>query len=275
MTVGGPWFKTPRAAVLALAFIVMAGLILHRLAVLRPLETLGAKAIQPVTRLLSANANWFNASFPGIGRGRALEAENRRLREENAALLLASEQQRLDRAEAALVHEAQTVLGQRAWTGITARVIGRSADPTFRVYLVNRGTRHGVRPGAGAMVGAGLFVGKVLESDADTAKIILMTDAHATTAGVVENDRRSQGVVTGELGLSLTMDVLIKSDPIQVGQTVVTSGIEDGVPPGLIIGRIAHVDNPPGALFQSAAVTPTAALRNLTVITILTFTNAS
>ncbi len=270
-----PWFRTPRAVVIAIAFIGLAGLILHRLTVLRPLEALGAKALRPVAGLLSTNAAWFNSLFPSFGRGHDLAAENRRLREENAALLLAAEQQRLDRAEARLVQAAQTVLGQRAWDGVIARVIGRSADPTFRVYLINRGTRQGVRAGAAVMVGNGFFIGNVLESDADTAKIILMTDSHATTAGVVENELRSQGIVTGELGLSLRMDLLIKSDPVEVGQTVVTSGIEDGVPPGLIIGRVADVENPPGELFQSAAVTPTADLRNLTVITILSFNHAS
>lgn len=266
-----PWFQTPR--VLTLGVVVLAGilLLLHRFAILRPVETLGTKIFRPAAGVLAEGAHRFTALFATIGSTRTLQQENLRLREENQSLLLAAEQQRLDAAESEFVREAQRVLGERTWQGTVTRVIGRSSDPTFHLYLVNRGTRAGIQPGAAVMVGNGLFVGKVLESDSETAKILLVTDSHATIAGLVENTPRSQGIVTGELGLSLKIDLLLKKDSVEIGQTVVTSGIDEGIPPGLVIGRIAHVENPPGALFQSATVTPAADLQRLTVVTVLKY----
>lgn len=266
-----PWFRTPRAITLSIIFAVGILLVLHRFGIVQPIENFGSKIISPMTGVIADSAQRVNNLFVNVGSKRNLQQENLRLREENQSLLASAEQQRLDIAEAELVHEAQQILSERTWKGTIARVIGRSSDPTYHLYLVNRGTRQGIQPGAAVMVGRGFFIGKVLESDAETAKILLVTDSHATTAGLVENTLHTEGIVTGELGLSIKIDLLNKKDSVEVGQTIVTSGIDEGTPPGLIIGRVAHVDNLPGALFQSATVTPTADLRQLTVVTILNY----
>ncbi len=267
-------FRSARTVISAalVASVVVLGL--HRLKLLQPLEQIVFRGLRPIQSVLNDSASGLRQIAQSVGSVSQLRAENDRLHQEIQRLLVTQEAEKLDRAEALKVESAQRLLGARRWNGVIARVIGRSPDPTYRLYLVNRGSRHGVRVGAAVIISDGVYLGKVLESEPENAKILLLTDPHATTAGLVENRARTQGVLTGEHGLSLKMDLLAKQDPLETGQTVVTSGLDQDIPQGLIIGRISSFTNAPGDLFQTASIVPTAETRDLDVITILRDTNA-
>lgn len=255
---------------LLLAVTFSLFLLAHRFRLLAPIERLSRLMARPVQSSLAQVAQALGRGLSGPGSLKELRLENERLRQELAQLLVETERQRLNQADAEQVREARRLLGERQWTGTLARVIGRSPDPTFRLYLVNQGRRSGVLPGSAVIVRQGLFVGKVLEAEAETAKILLGTDPHASVAGLVENTPPTQGLLTGEHGLSFKFDLVGKGEPLAVGQVVVTAGLEPLVPRGLVVGRVASVENLPGELFQTASVLPAADFRDLTVVTILT-----
>lgn len=250
-------------------FAVVVFLLLHRLQVLRPVEQAFGALLRPLQGFAATGASRLRDIFQDAGSTTALKRENVALRKQLEQLLIEKEEQRLSSAEAARVEAAQRLLGERSLQGTIARVIGRAPDPSFRVHILNRGEKEGVRLGAAVIAGEGIYIGKIIEVDRNTSKLLLLTDPHATAAAYVENPAQTQGLLSGEHGLALRLDLLAKDDVIELDQLVVTSGIEPGVPRGLIAGRVGRVTNLPGELFQSASVEPAADLRSLNVVTIL------
>lgn len=261
---------TPRLwfTVGALAFL---GLILaHRLRLLNPIEQGFAILFRPLATGAAVVGGWFG-DHPLVGQGGArLRADNDRLRADVQTLLVEQGRLRSDVRDVAALDRIETALGKRQLVGIQARIIGRSPDPTFRIYIVNRGTADGIQTGAAAVVGDGVLVGTVLEADTATARILALTDSHAIIAAKVENSQQSNGLLRGTYGLSLTMDYLDREAALQPGQLVVTSGLDAGIPPGLVVGRLMTIDNPTGGLFQTATVQPAASAGDANFLTILT-----
>lgn len=267
-------WRSTRLVFAAGVALTLLFIIVHRFRVLTPLEAAIARTIQPLSAGIASGARLAQRLLARASGVQATLEENERLRREIDRLLIAQENQRLGASESVRVETALRVLGERRWQGTIARVIGRSPDPTFRLFLLNRGTNQGVQPGTAVIVGDGIFVGKILEADAHTAKLLLLTDPHSQAAGLVENDTQTEGLLTGEHGLSLRLDLLNKNDRVEIGQLVVSSGLEPGVPKGLVVGRITRVDRTPSELFQSATVEPADPLTRFDVVTILTAPHA-
>lgn len=255
--------------ILVLALAAVALLLAHRLRFLAPVEQTLAVAVRPVAAALSASGRWL-AHRDGFGLGAsALRRENEQLREDVQRLLVAQADLRQTLQEGAALAAVETALGPRRLTGVPARVVGRSPDPTFQVFLINRGARQGIRPGAAAVVGPGIVVGTVLEVEPEAARILALTDPRLTLGGRVEDGRASTGLLRGTYGLTLAFDFLDKDAPLQPGMLVVTSGADAAIPAGLVVGRVQTADNPLGSLFQTATVAPAGTLRGASFVTIV------
>lgn len=261
---------TPRLWLTVGTLVFVSLILAHRFRLVSPLEQAFATLSRPLATGAAIIGHWFD-NHPLLGQGSAqLRAENERLRTDIQALLVAHERLRSDVRDAAALDQIEAALGRRQLVGLHARIIGRSPDPTFRIYLVNRGTTDGVRAGAAAIVGDGILVGTVLEADATSARILALTDPHTTIAATVDNDEPTSGVVRGTYGLALMMDFLDREAKLEPGQLVVTSGLDAGIAPGLVLGRLMTIESPAGALFQTATVQPAGTADNAGFLTILT-----
>lgn len=153
---------------------------------------------------------------------------------------------------------------------VSAAVIGYSPDPGVQSFVINVGTSSGIRTGQAVLTGDGWLVGKIITVHASSSVVLLLTDTQSLILAGIQNSSASQGVVRGERGLTIRMDLIPKNDQIEVGQTVVTSGLEPGIPPDLLIGTIATVEQRSGEVFQRALVTVPiryGRIRNVAVIT--------
>lgn len=269
-----PSLRNPRLVIITLSLVIVAFFGLHRMGLLRPIEALGSQIATPIQLGLAAFSNSLRSLFGSLGSVRTLREDNERLREELAKTQVELEQRTLDQGEAAEIDRAVALLGERSYDGVPARVVGRSPDPTFQLYLVNRGRVDGIVRGAPVIRSDGVIVGKILEVEEHTARFIVLTDPHTQLAARVENEPQTPGIITGEHGLTLRMELLAKSDPVQVGQPVVTSGVEEGIPAGLVIGKITSIESLPGDLFQTATIEPALDVRAFSVVTILTLDHA-
>ena len=65
------------------------------------------------------------------------------------------------------------------------------------------------------------------------------------------------------------MNFIPQNETIEIGNTVVTSGFEDGIPRGLVIGTIETFEKEPYQPFQSAVIVPPKDFGRVTTVTIL------
>jgi rod shape-determining protein MreC len=190
-----------------------------------------------------------------------VEAENQRLQS------LAVENQQL----AALLE----VRSSLSYDTVAAEVLNRLTTEQERVISIDRGSDAGISVDDPVVAEGGALVGKVIEVGPNFSRVLLVNDTRTNVAGLIETSR-ALGDIRGNGERPLQMTNIPATDEVNVGESVVTAGIEleTGVrstyPKGLLIGQIVEVTREPNQLFQTALVQPYAALDRLEYVLVIT-----
>lgn len=226
------------------------------LAVLMPIQTGMVRIVDTVEH------TW--TLYTEIGR---LRTENARLRQQVDAMR--EETSRL-REQAQATQRLERLLqlrGQLPYQTTTARVITRDPTSWFNTLVVDRGTRDGIRRNAPVATAEGL-VGRVIEVNATTSRVLLIGDSRSAV-GVLVQGSREAGVVEGRGGMRLHLRYLAPTVQVRVGDVVVTSGLGGIFPRGLAVGTIVKIAKEEGGLLQEADVSPAASLNRVEEVLIL------
>lgn len=165
----------------------------------------------------------------------ALEAENKRLR-----VLLQSYPQATQQL-------------------LAAEIIKINSDPFVQRVILNKGFKDGILLGQ-AVIDAHGVVGEVIEVQPRSSHVILLTDAsYGIPVENVRNGVRGIAVGTGTLE-SLELKHVANTVDLEIGDILVTSGLEGHYPAGYPVGKISHIEHDPGESFAVIRVTPIARL---------------
>jgi rod shape-determining protein MreC len=192
---------------------------------------------------------------------RGVRRENVRLKEQVAVLetLLQEKQDRVREAER--LREALGLREILPLKTLAAEVVARDGLPFYRVLTIDRGSVHGVRLDAPVISPTGV-VGRVIDVHPRAARVQLLLDAQAGVAVLIERTRAA-GVASGrnlphdEAGADLEIRYVPALSEVEVGDVVVTSGLDGIYPKGLAVGRVRAV-GPGGGLFKDVRVEPSA-----------------
>lgn len=231
-----------------------------------PLVLLAATgALKPVTDPVIALV--LSAAAPAHAAGAGLNAaiarffsDDRRDAETLAASLEALRIENAKLRELAIENEAlKGALAFRereAGASLVARVVSETDEDVFHGLVIDRGSDDGVRPGQAVIVGDGIILGKVFETRSRTSSVLLLSDTKSRLAVAVHNASDTVGVLEGDRGLSMAIDLIPQTETLSPGDIIVTSGIEPGVRRGLVVGTIEKVSKRTQDPFQSATVVP-------------------
>jgi len=148
---------------------------------------------------------------------------------------------------------------------LMARVIGASAGTASRTVEIDRGERDGVRRNMGVITPDGA-VGKIIEVYRDNAQVLLLTDKDGG-AGAMLLESRSQGPVKGNGDPTLSMNYVATDEKVNVGDKVVTSGMDKIFPRDIPVGIV--IEARPGTTFKQIKVKPAANLERLEEVIVL------
>jgi rod shape-determining protein MreC len=175
--------------------------------------------------------------------------ENERLRQELAQFGVRLQQERAQAQRTRTLEQLLELRSQSQFATVAAGVIAGGASPDFRTVTIDKGTADGLRPDLAVIAPAGV-VGRIITPTARAAKVQLLIDRNAAAGALVERSR-AQGVVEGTGG-DLRMNYVTGAADVQVGDVVVTSGIDGIYPKGFVLGQIESVER--GAGVYSAIV---------------------
>lgn len=150
---------------------------------------------------------------------------------------------------------------------IAARVIAHSPDNWSSVIIVDKGQFYGIRRGCVVINYLG-FVGRVIETTKSTSKIMLINDPDLGVSAIVQRSRQ-EGLVSGTLGNSLIMKYLTKDSDVKVSDLIITSGLTNNYPKGLLIGTVTAVGEEFSGLSHYAIIRPAVDLSNLEEVLII------
>jgi rod shape-determining protein MreC len=152
---------------------------------------------------------------------------------------------------------------------VRAQLTGESPDPFSKRVLINKGSADNVHIGQPVLDAFGLM-GQVVEVGYRNSWVLLISDPqHATPVQINRNGIRSIAAGTRDSLHSLTLNNIPNTSDIQVGDLLVTSGLDQHFPVGYPVGIVNSVTMDPGKPFAEVLVTPTAHIdrsRNLLLL---------
>lgn len=196
-------------------------------------------------------------------RNRELEVEIAKLRAELGSVTeLKLENQRLNQ-----------LLGFKQASSLSllaAKIVGKDLLPDHYTLTIDRGTDHGVQKNM-AVITTGGVVGYIFRAESQSSQILLMTDRYAAIDAIVQRSR-ARGIVEGLNRESARLSHLKRSDDVQVGDLIVTSGLLRIFPKGFPVGVVTDVERSQYGLSQKVEIKPAVDLTNLEEVFVVTNT---
>ncbi|MDX2243489.1 MAG: rod shape-determining protein MreC [Leptolyngbyaceae cyanobacterium bins.302] len=124
--------------------------------------------------------------------------------------------------------------------GITAPLVGRSADHWWQHILLGRGRQHGIQEGFVVMAPGGV-VGRVVDVTPNTSRVLLLSDP-SSRVGVTVSRSRFMGYIRGQSSNRALMEFFDKVPDVRQGDVITTSALSQLFPAGLPIGRVKSVN---------------------------------
>jgi rod shape-determining protein MreC len=223
-------------------------------------------AASPFERAGSYGFGWIRSAWRHYFALQGISKENEQLRSENDALKLRITQLEGKAAEADRLAVLLNFRQSHADVPmVSARVIGASAGAASQTIELDRGERDGIRKNMGVITPDGV-VGKVIEAYANTSQVLLLTDKESGV-GAMLADSRVQSPVGGLGEPMLSMKYVPNDDSVNLGERVVTSGMDRIFPRDLPVGTIAEIK--PGNPFKQIRIKPAANLERLEEVMVL------
>lgn len=180
--------------------------------------------------------------------------ENERLRAELARAVARSERmQELELSNRRL----RDLLGFRkslTQRVLAAEIIGKDPSPWFQSVTIDKGEKDGVIRGLPVIVPEGV-AGQVTEVSAGYAKVMLIIDRTSAVDALVQRTR-ARGIVQGDFVNRCILKYVLRKHDVQVGDTVISSGLDGVFPKGQPIGQVSKVVRGESGVFQDVTVMP-------------------
>jgi rod shape-determining protein MreC len=143
-------------------------------------------------------------------------------------------------------------------SAIAAQVVGRSPLGWVHTIILDKGKRDGLREGMAVLVPEGV-VGRVVSVSPHAARVLLVSD-HSSGVDALVQRKRVHGIAEGILEGRCVLKYVHLADDVQVGDAVVTSGLDGIFPKGQLIGEVVRVKRSANRLFQEVEVAPSVEL---------------
>ncbi len=257
---------------LAISLSVLAVLLIgHYSGLLKPLESGIFSAIRPLNKWFYHQSSNLNQNYQ----------ENSR--DTNAELAACQQKLSVLAVDSAKINELQdennklrsfiNFFSNHEYRKVFAVVLAQEflteKNEARQNIIIDKGFKDGVSVGLGVIDENGVIIGKVVETKDRNAKICLITSSSCKLAATIQNKDKTIGVSEGSLGLTTKINFIPQTEKININDLVITSGLGEVIPRGLVIGRVSEVVNKSNEIWQSATIEPLVDLNNLTLVSVV------
>lgn len=150
---------------------------------------------------------------------------------------------------------------------ILAQVVAWDSASDFRVLRINKGLNHGVKIQSTVVTSDGV-VGYVYRLTNNFSDILTVLDSNNRVDAIVKRTR-SHGVVEGNSNALCIMKYVTRIDPVILGDQIITSGLGNIYPKGLLIGKVTRIERISYGITQDVIVTPSVDFSKLEEVVVL------
>ncbi len=137
---------------------------------------------------------------------------------------------------------------------VPAEVIGKDPSGWFKTIIIDKGTSDGMQKGLPVVLPTGI-VGQVIETAGHYSKVMLLVDRNSAVDSLVQRSR-ARGIIKGESADQFRFEFVLRKHDLQIGDTVIASGLDGVYPKGLRIGRVSDISQRNSDIFYDVSVTP-------------------
>ncbi|MDC7232315.1 MAG: rod shape-determining protein MreC, partial [Spirochaetales bacterium] len=225
---------------------------------------------------INSTVTWFSGTVNSIN-----ELSNLR-KEHSATLQKLQEYEQMDRNIEEVNRENELLREQLGYSRtleidhISARIIAKDPVSLFSSFIINKGSKDGIRKGMPVTAyqeGVIGLVGKVIQTGVNSSQIIPIYNSTSYVAARFQYSRY-EGLIAG-MGDSenhLIMNYVKKTalSQINVDDTIITSGMESLYPGGISIGKVKSITSREYITSLEIEVTPTIDFGKLEYVFVLT-----
>lgn len=124
---------------------------------------------------------------------------------------------------------------------IAARIMSKDISLDHNTIQIDKGTQHGLKASQ-AVITVNGAVGYVFKPGLMTSQILLITDRFAVVDGIISRSR-ARGIVEGKSKTHCTLRYVEKSEDVQPGDVVVTSGLDNIFPKGFPVAIVESIES--------------------------------
>jgi len=150
---------------------------------------------------------------------------------------------------------------------VLAQIIAWDSNSDFRVLRINKGKEDGIELQSSVVTSEGL-VGYIFRLTDHYADIITILDPNNRVDALVERTR-SHGIVEGYSKSRAIMKYLAGTEPVILGDLVLSSGLGNIYPKGLKIGKITRVERESYGITQTIQIKPSIDFSSLEEVVVL------
>lgn len=141
---------------------------------------------------------------------------------------------------------------------ITAKVIGMNLSDFNDRIIINRGSKAGIKKNMTVINSDGL-IGIIESVNSNTSMVLTITSPKAKVGAIdLRADSRVVGIATGIAGVgsAILMKNMAEDSDVNENDVIMTSGLGDNHPEGIVIGFVEGTKEDAGGLLKSALLRP-------------------
>ena len=149
-----------------------------------------------------------------------------------------------------------------------ARIISGSSDSWTSTVTIDKGTSSGLAIGMPVTDSNGA-IGQIIRCGATSSTVRLITDENSSVSAMVQSSR-AHGILRGSVDGTLTLAMVRTDQMVEVGDTIVTSGLGGVFPKGLPLGTVTSIERTSGSLYYEIEVEPLSTMEGFEEVLVIT-----
>ncbi len=236
-------------------FIVMIILTtLHFSKIISPVENFVVNITKPISRFVYNTSRGIDSYFYSVFHYSDIRSESQFLKDEiSKNLINLSYTKQLEQENLNLKEQlAYKAISKDSL--VTARVISGFYMGSDSVIKIDKGSNDGIDLKMPVIYGKGIIVGVIAKIEHDSSEVVLLSDKNSVLTVFIEGEDKISGIVKGDLDYSLQMDYIPIDSNVKQGDIIVTSGSNEKVSSGLVVGQIKELIFKEGDFFKRAII---------------------
>ena len=221
----------------------------------------------PVGLFFSNASGQTSGFFSGIFKLASLQKDNANLKDNLNKLQAQVAQLSEDKKENDRLKALLKFTTENDFSYIPSSVVAYDPSNIRGSITIDKGKSDGLKNGM-AVISDGFLIGRLAGVDSKTSRVQLITDPASSIPVVLQNADTS-GIANGQIGFGLSLQKVPQGERLNVGDTVVSSGLGGDIPKGLIIGTVENTQKQDNTLFITADIRPSPDLSNLSRLIVI------